>query len=96
MSRTERVEDSVDDDGYIVNGYHRWDCQKCGAEVRRYRGQADVDCAQCGASYNAFGQRLKDNWRDNPSNYDSEIGDVEGDEIASLRRDAYLDGFTNG
>lgn len=57
-----------------------WDCGHCGAKVRRYRGESDVTCV-CGAEYNAFGQRLRDDWRGNPSNYDENIGDLEGFEI---------------
>ena len=76
-----RVEDATGPDGYIVPGYSAWDCQRCGAEVRRYRGQCDVDCSDCGACYNASGQRLRDDWRGNPSVYDDEIGDLEGYEI---------------
>ncbi|AXH46829.1 hypothetical protein SEA_ACOLYTE_86 [Mycobacterium phage Acolyte] len=76
-----RVEDTVDDEGFIVNGYSAWDCDRCGNEIRRYRGQSDVDCSQCGACYNAGGQRLRDDWRGNASNYDDEVGDLEGFEL---------------
>lgn len=62
------------------DGSTSWDCGKCGTEVTRYRGQGDVDC-KCGASYNAFGQRLRDDWRGNLSNYNDEIGDLEGYEL---------------
>lgn len=75
-----RVEDTRDDDGYIIPGYSAWDCGKCGKEVRRYRGQSDVSC-KCGAQYNAGGQRLRDDWRGNPSNYDDEISDLDGYEL---------------
>lgn len=85
-----RVEDATDAEGFIIPGYSAWDCEKCGAEVRRYRGQSDVDC-ECGACYNASGQRLRDNWRDNASNYDDEISDMDGYEMAALRRDAELE-----
>lgn len=77
----DRVEDTIDNEGYRVPGYSRWDCEKCGNEVRRYRGTMDVDCYECGASYNASGQRLRDDWRGNPSNYSDEIGDLEGYEM---------------
>ena len=70
------------------DGSTTWPCGQCGRTVTRYRGQGDVDC-DCGASYNAFGQRLRDNWRDNPSNYDDEVGDMEGYEIAELRHELY-------
>lgn len=76
-----RIEDSTDAEGFIIPGYSQWKCEKCGRDVRRYRGESDVDCDNCGASYNASGQRLRDDWRGNPSNYDDEIGDLEGYEI---------------
>lgn len=67
----------------------RWSgkCERCNATVECYRWDNDVECRKCGAQYNAFGQRLRDNWRNNPSNYDDDIGDMEGYEIAQLRRD---------
>jgi hypothetical protein len=74
-----RIEESVDAQGFIIDGYSAWDCEKCGQEVRRYRGQSDIDCHNCGASYNASGQRLRDDWRNNPSVYDEE-------EISQLRK----------
>ena len=36
-----------------------WTCGDCGETVARYRGQGDVFC-ECGALYNAGGQRLRD------------------------------------
>lgn len=80
MSEFTRVEDTVDADGYIVNGYNAWKCD-CGKEVRSYRGQANVDCHKCGNCFNTFGQKLRRNWRGNPSNYNDDIGDMEGYEI---------------
>ena len=68
------------------DGHSEWECD-CGATVYRYRGQGDVSCPECDAQYNCFGQRLRDDWRDNPSNYDDSIGDLEGFEIASLRKE---------
>lgn len=64
--------------------------------MTRWPGQSDTDCDNCGACYNAGGQRLRDDWRANPSNYNGEIGDLDGYEIAALRRDAEMDGYTNG
>lgn len=55
-----------------------WDCGRCGTEVQRYPGEGDVSCPNCDAQYNASGQRLRDDWRGNMSNYDDEIGDMEG------------------
>lgn len=66
--------------GDVGHSYARWDCEKCGNEVRRFRGQSDVSC-DCGAQYNASGQRLRDDWRGNPSNWDDDISDLEGFEI---------------
>ncbi|BBY54057.1 hypothetical protein H7J07_05465 [Mycobacterium koreense] len=67
------------------HGYGRrvtaWDCDRCGTEVAHYPGMGDVDCPDCGACYNASGQRLRDDWRDNPSNYDDDISDLDGYEM---------------
>lgn len=64
------------------DGSSSWPCQvkNCKHTIWRYRGQSDVQC-DCGANYNCFGQRLRDDYRNNPSNYDSEIGDMEGYEM---------------
>ena len=65
-------------DGRMMRG-SQWECGKCKKPVESLGGR-DVDCS-CGASYNGSGQRLRDDWRDNPSNYDDEIGDLEGYEL---------------
>lgn len=62
------------------DGSSSWNCV-CGTTVFRYRGQSDVSCSRCGNWYNAFGQRLRDDWHGNRSNYDDEIGDMEGYEM---------------
>lgn len=62
------------------DGSTSWECD-CGATVYRYRGQSDVDCSRCGNCYNAFGQRLRNDWRENPSNYDDDISDLDGYEM---------------
>ena len=55
---------------------------ECGATVERYRGQGDVTCNGPGKHcYNAGGQRLRDDWRGNPSTWDDDISDLEGYEI---------------
>lgn len=93
MSRGEirRVEDTVDAEGWVTSsGYTAWDCESCGREVRRFRGQSDVDCTNCGACYNAGGQRLRDDWRGNPSWKYGDIGDMEGFEIQQLRKEGFL------
>ncbi|UVK59875.1 hypothetical protein SEA_ALEEMILY_135 [Gordonia phage Aleemily] len=77
----EHFPDTTDADGFVVTGYSRWDCDRCGTEVRRYRYMSDVDCGNCGACYNASGQRLRDDWRGNPSTYNDEVGDLEGFEM---------------
>lgn len=64
------------------------DCEQCGKLVMRFRGQDDVSC-NCGAEYNCFGQRLRDDWRGNPSNYDDDISDLEGYEMQHANDDAY-------
>ena len=68
-----------DDDSSNVQGH----CDKCGELLFRFRGQGDITCS-CGANYNSFGQRLRDDLltRINPSSYDEDIGDLEGDELS--------------
>ena len=61
-------------------------CNRCGAIIERWRGDNDLQC-DCGTWYNSFGQRLRDDWQDNPSNYDSEIGDMEGFELSQLAKE---------
>lgn len=52
-------------------------CERYGCD-QRVRLATRPECDECGASYNAFGQRLRDNWQDNASNYNDEIGDMDG------------------
>lgn len=75
------VDETRDEAGFIIEAsYAAWDCD-CGAEVRRYRGQGDVDCHDCGACYNASGQRLRSDWRDNPSWKYGDCDDLTGYEL---------------
>lgn len=60
------------------DGSRSWECARCKETVTRYRGQSDVDCDNCGACYNAGGQRLRDDWRGNASNYNDDISDLDG------------------
>ena len=62
-------------------------CDRCGEEVTRYRGENDIQCSGCGANYNCFGQRLRDDLhtRVNISEYDEDISDLEGDELSYIR-----------
>lgn len=55
-----------------------WHCQDCNCHISRWRGQGEVHCPVCGAEYNAGGQRLRDDWRGNTSNYDDDISDMDG------------------
>lgn len=57
-----------------------WPCQRCGRTVEHWNPGEDESCV-CGAEYNAFGQRLRDDWRGNPSNYDEDISDLDGFEM---------------
>ncbi len=66
-----------------------WHCQHCNRHLNRYRGQSDQTC-ECGAWYNASGQRLRDHWMDNPSYRDGDIDDMEGFELASLAAEARM------
>ena len=52
-------------------------CEDCGELVIEMRNSRDMRC-ECGALYNSYGQRLRDNAYLNPSNYDEEVGDMEG------------------
>lgn len=61
-----------------------WTCGSCGAECARWRGQGDVECPNCPAQYNSFGQRLRDDWRGNASNWDEDVDDLEGFERQQL------------
>jgi hypothetical protein len=54
-----------------------WKCDVCGVICERYRGIGDVECV-CGANYNASGQRLRDDWRGNPSTWDEDVSDLDG------------------
>ena len=65
-----------------------WHCDRCGGHMERWRGQGDVDCPNCGAWYNPSGQRLRDDWAGNYSNYDDEVSDLEGFEMQQLRGEA--------
>ena len=56
-----------------------WVCE-CGISVECWRGEPNVYCS-CGAEYNAFGQRLRYDWAENPSNWDSDISDLDGYEM---------------
>ena len=60
-----------------------WECRRCGSTVTAWGGH-DTSCGKCHAQYNGFGQRLRDDWQDNLSAYDEDIGDLEGSEIAAI------------
>ena len=78
MSEQRHFEAVVDDDGWIVEGeYWEWDCD-CGGVVHRSRGQGDVSCPECDQPFNAFGQRLRRDWRNNRSNWDEDVSDMDG------------------
>jgi predicted ATP-dependent serine protease len=69
------------------DGSLSWPCRDCATTVVRYRGEGEVQCPKCRAWYSGSGQRLRDDWQDNPSNYDDEISDLEGFEISQLRKE---------
>lgn len=50
---------------------------RCGATVELPSWWANT-CTSCGTEYNGAGQRLRSDWRGNPSLYDDEVGDLEG------------------
>lgn len=74
----EEFEQKYQDENVPTNTF---ECKDCGAKCERYRGEYEVCCPKCGASHNASGQRLRDDWRGNPSNYDDDISDLEGFEM---------------
>ncbi len=57
-------------------------CGSCNATIETFDGYSDVTCPDCGQEHNAYGQRLRANWRNNPSNYDEDISDLEGYEMS--------------
>lgn len=79
--------DSESDDN-VELPTHEWECGQCGRTVQRWRGQGDVDC-ECGAMYNAFGQRLRDDWRGNSSWQYDDVDDMEGFERQQLSYEEY-------
>jgi hypothetical protein len=60
-----------------------WKCQECPRTVYRFRGESDCDC-ECGARYNAGGQRLRDDWDSNPAWYRDDLDDATGYELQML------------
>lgn len=58
----------------------------CSEVVERYRGEGDVQCGN-GHWYNAGGQRLRDNWMGNRSNWDDDVSDLDGYEEQMIRED---------
>lgn len=64
-----------------------WDCQDCGTHLERYRGGREVSCHQCGAQYNASGQRLRDDWADNPAWRDDDLDDLAGYELEMITKE---------
>lgn len=67
-----------------------WHCVRCGAHLNRYRGQGDQSCV-CGTEYNIGGQRLRDDWRDNPAWQDDSVDDLEGFELSQLAKESHED-----
>lgn len=62
----------------------------CGTLVQRFRGEGDVRCDNCGACYNAGGQRLRDDWMENPAWKYDDVDDLTGLEIQMLREEGEL------
>lgn len=66
----------------IVPAVPTWEkaCEAVGCHgwVERYRGEGDVTCSEGTHSYNAGGQRLRDDWRGNRSNWDDDVSDLDG------------------
>ncbi len=64
-----------------------WHCEKCKQHLNRHRGEGDQLCT-CGAWYNAFGARLRDDWTSNPAWRDDDVDDLEGFELSQLAAEA--------
>ena len=77
-----------------VHTHREWPCRDCGTTV--HASGRDTDCDKCGACYSMYGQRFNRNWRSNMSNYDEDVSDMDGAEVAALRRDNFLDGIVLG
>lgn len=67
---------------------HTWECD-CGQTIERFRGEGDQMCGECGQWFNASGQRLRNDWMDNPSMYDDDISDMEGFEMQQLANEFF-------
>ena len=63
---------------------------ECGTLVQRFRGEGDVRCHNCGAWYNAAGQRLRDDWMENPAWKYDDMDDMTGLEVQMLREEGEL------
>lgn len=77
----------------VHRGHVTGTCDQCGHLVEWYGEGTDMECSKCGAFYNVFGQRLRDDLhrRPNASAWDEDIDDLTGDELswlASERGDA--------
>lgn len=76
----------VTPDGVVVDTWdapgptNTWECD-CGATVERYRGGREVQCPKCDQWFNASGQRLRNDWMGNMSNWDDDVSDLDGDEM---------------
>ena len=66
------------------------ECDRCQRTNYRYRGDPNDIICQCGAIYNIFGQRLRDDLYSRPINDwdDEQYGDMEADERSWLRQEA--------
>lgn len=72
-----------------MSRYYEGTCE-CGESLVAYGGYDEFSC-DCGAEYNIWGQRLRSGWRDNPSNWDEDVDDMEGYEIEMLRKERLAD-----
>lgn len=54
----------------------------CGEDLVAYGGYDEFACEKCEREYNIFGQLLRADWRNNRSNWDSDVDDMTGYEEA--------------
>lgn len=70
----------------IEHGHVEGNCDRCDTLVEWFGYGSEMECFACGAFYNVFGQRLRDDLhsRPNASAWNDDIDDMTGDELSLL------------
>lgn len=74
---------SLDVEDYSRDFKHYEGTCDCGTELIAYGGYDEFACESCNAEYNIYGQRLREGWRNNRSNWDESVSDMDGYEMAN-------------